>query len=89
VVLPEHGHDLTFGIFQGQTATSVEVYVDGALVASGVTSQSDFNIVPYLSKDGEGNIIRGWHTIKFVPNALTRIRCSVLVQEFISGRKLS
>ncbi|MDD5092769.1 MAG: phage tail protein [Dehalococcoidia bacterium] len=87
--VPAHSHDLTFGIYQGPTATGVDIEVDGTVIATGETYQTDVDITRHLAVDGGGNIQRGWHTVKFTPNDLTRIRVDVIVQQFISGRSLT
>src|SRR5690606_18760191 len=69
--LPNHRHDIDYGIYQGPTPTAVTVLVDGNVVMGLGTSATDVDIVPYLSKDNEGKIARGqWHEITITPNNL-------------------
>ena len=85
--IPAHSHDIEFGIFEGPTPSSVVVKVDGTVVSGLGTDEQDVDIIPYLSKDGEGRIQRGiWHTIEIAPNSLGRIVASVNTQIFIQSR---
>lgn len=87
IQLPNHRHDIDYGIYQGPTPTLVTVLVDGNVVMGLGTSATDVDIVPYLSKDNEGKIARGqWHEITITPNNLGRIVASVVVQLFVQSR---
>lgn len=87
IQLPNHRHDIDYGIYQGPTPTAVTVLVDGNVVMGLGTSATDVDIVPYLSKDNEGKIARGqWHEITITPNNLGRIVASVVVQLFVQSR---
>jgi phage minor structural protein len=89
VDIPDHTHELEYGIFlKPETPTAVTIEIDGNVIP-GVTSinGSDINIIPYLSKDGEGKIERGtWHEIKITPNNLGRVEVNVYKQIFVQSR---
>ena len=86
ISLPNHTHQIQYGIFQGPTPTSLEVRVDGNLIAGLGTFETDVNIIPFLSKDNGGKVLRGWHTIEIKPNDLGRITASVIQQVFVQSR---
>ena len=68
--VPAHTHGLTFGIYEGTTADSATVKVDGTTV-TGIVDYSDINIVAYLNTDGGGKITRNtWHEVTITPNRL-------------------
>lgn len=86
ISLPNHTHALEFGIFQGTTANSVTIKVDGKNVGT-FAARNDIDIIPYLSTDGAGRIKRNtWHTIEIVPNRMTRITANVFLQTFNNSR---
>lgn len=86
-VIPPHTHDIEYGIFNGPTPTAVTVKVDGQTIPGLGTNVNEIDIIPYLSKDGEGRIQRGtWHTIEIAPNSLGRIVASVSTQIFVNSR---
>lgn len=82
--IPAHGHSVQYGIYNGATAGSATVKVDGKAISA--SSVGEIDISPYLQVDGGGKIIRTWHTIEIVPNALTRIEAAVSVQLFLNSR---
>lgn len=87
VVLPEHTHPLEWGIFQAsESASSVDIIVDGTTIPKHETSQSRLNIVDYLRKTSSGKIQRGNHTIKIKPNKLARIEAQVTCRVFIQSQ---
>jgi phage minor structural protein len=86
VSIPNHTHQIQYGIFQGPTPTALTLQVDNNLVSGAQTFANDIDIVPYLSKDSGGRIIRGWHEIKITPNNLGRITADVVVQLFVQSR---
>ncbi len=82
--LPEHAHDIEYGIYRGPTASGVAVKVDGTAVPASAIANGEFDAVPYLSKDSEGKITRGtWHRITFTPDGQTRIVADLHVKTFI------
>ena len=87
VVLPEHTHPLEWGIFQAsESASSVDIIVDGTTLPKHETSQSRLNLVDYLKKTSSGKIQRGNHTIKIKPNKLARIEAQVTCRVFIQSQ---
>ncbi len=90
VPIPGHEHQVEYGIHQvTPQATAVTVEVDGNEVSSGLTGQDDVDILPYLQKDTLGEIERGWHTVRYIPNDLCRVESNVMVQEFMNSEKLA
>lgn len=82
--LLDHTHDIEYGIFEGGTANSAYLKVDGNTVYN---YSKEVNIIPYLSKDSSGKIERGtWHTVEIVPDGLTRINASLFIQLFTNSR---
>lgn len=70
--IPAHTHGIIYGIYQGPTATSCNVYVDGNFVGA-FPSMNAYNVVAWLTKSA-GKITRdSWHNISIYPNALCRI----------------
>jgi phage minor structural protein len=87
VVLPEHTHPLEWGIFQASdSASSVDIIVDGTTLPKHETSQDRLNLVDYLKKTSSGKIQRGNHTIKIKPNKLARIEAQVTCRVFIQSQ---
>lgn len=85
--IPGHGHDLIYGIYKHATLpTKITIKVDGNLVPGTSLEGENLDLIPYLSKDSEGNINRGWHTIELFPDDLGRINANVLTQFFIQSR---
>lgn len=86
VEIPDHTHDLEFGIYEGQIASSATITVDGNIMPT-VSDYNDINIVPYLAKDDGGKITRNtWHTIKITPNRMSRIVAALFTQLFTNSR---
>lgn len=86
VTFSDHTHDLEFGIYQGTTANSVIIKVDGNILPS-VNEGDDINIVDYLSVDSSGKINRNtWHTIEIVPDRMTRVTANIFMQIFTNSR---
>ena len=87
VVLPEHTHPLDWGIFQASdSASSVDIIVDGTTLPNHETSQDRLNLVDYLKKTSSGKIQRGNHTIKIKPDNLARIEAQVTCRVFIQSQ---
>lgn len=82
--VPNHVHDIQYGIYKGKAATGMTIYLDDTKVGewkdvSGITG---LNLIDYMSKNANGKIMRGAHTIRVVPNALTRVECMFQVRLF-------
>lgn len=87
IELPDHTHEIEYGIFSGPSPSAVTVKVDGNEIPGLGTSESDVDIIPYLSKDGEGRIQRGvWHEITITPDDLGRVVADVVTQLFVQSR---
>lgn len=85
--IPDHSHDIDYGIFLlDRMPTAVQIKVDGNTVPYTDVQGVNIDIIPYLSKDAEGKINRGWHTIEITPNDLARINAQVYSQVFIQSR---
>ncbi|MCM3032834.1 phage tail protein [Niallia sp. MER 6] len=87
LTLPNHTHDIEFGIFElDESATSVQIVVDGNTVPFTATSGNLIDLIPYLDIDSNGKVNRGWHTIQIKPNKLARITAQVFSQVFLQSR---
>ncbi|MCL2751872.1 MAG: phage tail protein [Firmicutes bacterium] len=84
--VPDHTHNIEHGIYRGTTASSLTIAVDGKNAGSFGASISDLNVIDFLSKDGGGNVTRGWHTITVTPNILTRVEFDLVIQLFANSR---
>lgn len=82
--IPDHTHDIEYGMYQGSSARSATLRVDGIYVGN---TNTEVDIIPYLSKDKGGRIQRGtWHTVEIVPDGLTRVNASLFIQLFTTSR---
>lgn len=82
--IPDHTHQIEHGIYQGGSANSAHLVVDGTTVN---TTEKEVDIIPYLQKSDDGKITRGsWHTVEIVPNNLTRISANLFIQLFVNSR---
>lgn len=83
--IPQHTHNTIYGIYQGGTASSATLRVDGK--NAGTAQQGvDIDLVDYLSKDGGGKIQRGtWHTVEIIPNSLTRVEADIMMQIYVQS----
>ena len=86
IEMPDHEHEIEFGIFEGPTPTAVTVKVDGNTIPGLGLSENDVDIIPYLSKDDDGKIVRGWHEIEFWGNSLGRVEATLHIQLFMQSR---
>lgn len=86
ISLPNHTHELEFGIYQGTVADKVTIKVDGKIIPQ-TTPNEDIDIIPYLSVDSGGKIMRNtWHEIEIIPDKMTRIVANVFMQIFTNSR---
>ena len=82
----DHTHEINFGIYEGETASSATIYVDGIQLPP-QSNYRDINIISYLSTDDSGKILRNtWHTIKVKPDKMSRIVGAVFAQTFCASR---
>jgi phage minor structural protein len=83
----DHDHEIEYGIYEGPEATSLTIEVDGNVIAGLGVSGEDIDIIPYLSKNGSGQVERGqWHEIIITPNSNSRIVANVVSQIFVQSR---
>lgn len=87
VSIPAHTHEPVYGIFEGGTARTVSLRVDGADVPADAVQGGQVDLVPYLSKDDKGKIRRGvWHSVELRPDAATRVVADLYVKTFIRSQ---
>lgn len=84
--IPAHAHEIEFGIFEGPTPTEITIRVDGNVMPGTAINGTNIDIIPYLSKDPDGKIIRGWHTVEIIPNSLGRVVANIHTQLFVQSR---
>lgn len=80
--LPNHVHGIEYGIYKGPAASVMNIYLDEVLVGEYGSSISNVNLIDYMSKNANGDILRGKHTIRVVPNGLTRVECIFQIRLF-------
>jgi phage minor structural protein len=86
VSIDSHTHGLVFGIYEGSSAWSATVQVDGSTV-SGITDYSDIDIVSYLNTDSSGKVARNtWHEVTVTPNTMSRVVGTLFIQLFTNSR---
>jgi len=78
ITLPDHTHEIDFGIYEIDKNATVDIDVNGTVVKTGSTGETDLDITQYITT--------GWNTIKFTPSDLARIQASVFFQVFIQSR---
>ena len=88
VKIPEHTHDIEYGIYTGSRAKTVTIKVDGKEIpAEDVGDEKEIDIAKYMSANADGRVTRStWHKVSFVPDALTRITANLFFQVFIQSR---
>lgn len=82
VAIPEHLHDITYGIYESTSATGVKVYVDGTLRldnggAGYTTEQANLDLSTWITTSG-------WHYIELSSTQLGRISAAYFLQVFLS-----
>jgi phage minor structural protein len=86
ITLPNHTHEIDFGIYKlNALPTSVTIKIDGNTHTIKSVNADDVDLIPYLSKESDGRVTRGWHVIEILPNARGRINAQIYTQFFISG----
>ena len=90
VKIPEHKHGIVHGIYDFDYYATVDIYVDGSLVVSNVTGDTNANIMKHL-KTTESGSYGGTHTIEIRskastdnPDGLGRANVNILIGGFIS-----
>lgn len=88
ITLPDHTHEIDYGIFEDtNSASKVQIKVDGQIIDITATSGQRIDIVDYLKKqDGTKDIVRGNHTIELLPNKRARIEAKVYARVFIQSQ---
>lgn len=88
VNLPDHTHELVFGIYEGGRAQSLRILVDGEEVPASEYGESlELDVARWMRKNDDGRVTRDtWHEVEFVPDALTRITANLFFQVFIQSR---
>jgi phage minor structural protein len=83
-----HSHPIKHGIFTLDTVPSkVTIKVDGNSVPHTSNSGESIDLVPFLDKDSNGDVLRGqYHEITIAPNGLGRINAQVFMQLFLQSR---
>ena len=85
ISIPAHTHSILYGIYTGPRASGASLRIDGQVVGS-VATNTDIDIIPWLSKDDAGRVRRGGHTIEIIPTGLTRIEATAFMQVFVQSR---
>ncbi len=85
ITLPNHTHQIEYGIYKGPSASTMAIYLDNTLVGTYNGSIRNVNLISYMSKNANGNILRGDHTIRIVPNGLTRIEGTFQIRLFTNA----
>lgn len=87
-VIPEHTHELTYGVYEGARASALGLRVDGTDVPEeDIGEDRELDVAPYLRKNADGKVVRSaWHEIEFVPDGLTRLTADLFFQVFIQSR---
>lgn len=83
--IPNHTHDIEYGIYKGSRASSMVVRIDGVVVGTFDYSANNINLIEYMSKNANGEVLRGQHTISITPNTLTRVECSIQIRLFTNA----
>jgi len=78
VSIPDHTHEIDFGIYEIDKNATVDIDVNGTVVRTGSTGETDLDITQYITT--------GWNTITLTPSDLARIQASVFFQVFIQSR---
>ncbi len=82
ISLPNHVHGIEYGIYKGPRASQMTVYLDNTQIGSYSSDISNLNLIDYMSKNANGNIMRGQHVIRIVPNGMTRVECTFQIRLF-------
>ena len=89
-----HTHPMEYGIYEGPSAQSVKLTVDGKDVPGTFQSGDEINLVQYVHKGNDGRIQRGMtHTLSITPSPAagntdgrTHIDATVFVMTFIRSQ---
>lgn len=87
VSIPSHTHSVKQGIYElDSIPSSVTIKVDGNIVTYTQNNADRLSLVDYLSKDSNGKIVRGKHTVEILPADLARIEAFVILRVFITSQ---
>lgn len=87
IKLPDHTHEIEYGIFEDSTtASQVRISIGGNQVPGTDTRKERFNLVPYLPKNEDGTVQRGWIEIQMTPNKRARIEAQITARVFIKSQ---
>ena len=84
ITMPSHSHSMDFGIYEGTTASTLKIGVDGTTL--GTFSDLNNKDITQLLTAVDGEIVRGWHTLTITPDKLTRVNVSLSIQLFANSR---
>lgn len=79
ITVPSHRHDIEYGIYEGTTATGIQVIVDG--IPRGPRyygSENNVDITSWIQTPG-------WHTIELSSLQLGRINASLYMKTFVGA----
>lgn len=86
ITMPAHTHTMQYGIYEGDTASTATVKVDGKAMPT-PAEWDEIDIINGLAKDDSGKITRDtWHTIEILPNKQSRIVAALFTQLFTNSR---
>ncbi len=87
--LPEHTHDLVFGIsiLDKVTPSALIITVDGNVIPNSSLNEDRLSVIDYLKKEN-GKVTRGLHEITIRPSVdgIARIEANVILRVFIQSR---
>jgi hypothetical protein len=83
--LPDHIHEIQYGIYKGTSASQMTVQIDDVTIGSFNYSVNNINLISYMSKNANGDVLRGQHVIRITPNALTRVECAIQIRLFTNS----
>ncbi|WP_368251969.1 phage tail spike protein [Enterococcus sp. 2201sp1_2201st1_B8_2201SCRN_220225] len=87
IELPDHTHEIEYGIFEDSTtASTVSIKVGDNVIPGTDTRRERFNLVPYLPKNEDGTVRRGWIEIEMTPNRRARIEAQITARVFIKSQ---
>ena len=88
VTIPNHVHDIEYGIYEGTTATRIKIKINGIDRTSALgggtgftTEQNNLNITSYIQTD---SVNGKWNTIELDSTTLGRIDATIFIQALMS-----
>ena len=87
ITIPGHTHEIVYGIFEySSLPDKLDIWIDDNKIPITDINVDEFNLVPYMRKDGSGKVVRGSHTLKISPNDLARLEIQLILTVFIKSR---